>query len=213
MSTPRNPQTPFSMGGDLVNNILDQILTTRLQRKGKTVISSSVEFLMSIIVMAFGLKNIEFKHQGYEIGIYIMTGTAIAFILSILLTTWIYSRWITPGKKTTTKKEVEDAYTQTNKSPMIDGLLELPFPARFKGKSWWLPYLMWSLAVAIAAPSITLFVLEREALNGMFVATIALAGMLMYQIVGDFSEFWVLSRNQVDIPEDKKKEEGYDDNA
>lgn len=41
-----------------------------------------------------------------------------------------------------------------------------------------------------------LFAIEYDQISGTTVAALSTAGLLLYQITSDFSEYWVLSRNQ-----------------
>jgi hypothetical protein len=44
--------------------------------------------------------------------------------------------------------------------------------------------------------SAVLFAFEYEQISGTTVAALSTGGLLLYQITSDFSEYWVLSRNQ-----------------
>lgn len=124
-----------------------------------------------------------------------------------------------------TTKAVESAYARSNKIPILDGILELPFPAKFKGNFWYLPYFAWAWAGACIGSGVFVFLFvlpnggdeeeggeddeNRNELNHTTQAALSAAALLLYQVSSDFSEYWVQSRHLVDSGSgSSKKDDG-----
>ena len=136
-----------------------------------------------------------------------MVGIGAFYVLALSMFLFIHAMCFTAKEGVTTVKEVEDSYTKTNAVPLIDSILELPLPAKFRGSTWYLPYIMWSFFAVIVAASTVLFVIERDQVSDSTTAALVTACLLLYQLTGDFSEYWVLSRNQVKNENEKEVRE------
>jgi hypothetical protein len=128
-----------------------------------------------------------------------------------------------------TTKAVESAYARSNKIPILDGILELPFPAKFKGNFWYLPYFAWVWAGACIGSGVFVFLFalpngddeeeggeddeNRNELNHTTQAALSAAALLLYQVTSDFSEYWVQSRHLVDSGSDSGSGSGKKDDG
>jgi hypothetical protein len=184
-----------AVANGIIANVLAQVLNTRLQRKAKAIIISSLEFLLTDLSILLTALNLEIEDDGIKIGIYVVVGFAALYAAALVIFLLVHASFFT-DKNSTTEKEVEDAFSKTNAAPLVDGFLELPFPAKFGGNTWFLPYIMWSFFLAIIVTSSVLFAFEYDQISGTTVAALSTGGLLLYQITSDFSEYWVLSRNQ-----------------
>ncbi len=101
-----------------------------------------------------------------------------------------------------TTDRVENAYARTNRLPLIDGFLELPFPVVFRGSWWILPYVAWLTCGVSLGGCSYLFYLVRDKLDMASLATLCAGALLLYQITSDFSEYWVHSRNREEVVKD-----------
>ena len=134
-----------------------------------------------------------------------MIGIGAFYALAVSMFLFVHATCFTSKEGLTTAQEVEDSYAKTNGVPIIDGLLELPFPAKYNGNIWYLPYIMWGFFVAIVAATSVLFAIERDQVTNSTLATLVAGCLLLYQVTSDFSEYWVLSRNQVNGSDEKKE--------
>ena len=195
-----------AFASETVDIILNQILVTRLQRKAKSVITTSLQFLVTDLVILLTAIDYEVEDEAMKVGIYVMIGIGAFYALALSMFLFIHAACFTSKEGLTTAKEVEDSYTKTNGFPVIDGLLELHFPAKFRGSTWYLPYIMWSFFAAIVAATSVLFAIERDQVTNSTLAALVTACLLLYQVTSDFSEYWVLSRNQVNEGGEEEKE-------
>jgi len=192
-----------SRGGGLekkaLEHLLAQIMTTRNQRKAKGIITSCVEFLIMDLSMIYTALNYEIPNGGIKIGMTVVIVLAGLYSLLMAVFLFVHSGKYAP-KYTRPREDVETAFAETNSNrPPFDGILELAFPAKFKGNMWYLPYIGWGIAVSIALSCALLFLSIRDQVSGTTVAGLSAAGVLLYQITSDFSEYWVLSRNHLQI--------------
>jgi hypothetical protein len=186
---------------DGAGTILDQILKTRLQRKAKTILMSSIQLI--ILIVALFLMNYDIElfredeiipHRNLKVCLVITIGLAGVYIAILSVFIFIHSVCLLPPNSETTH-EIEDAFSRTNSIPYIDGLLELGFPTKYKGNKWYLPYIIWSISGAIVGVTAYIFVQifdgDHTSAN---TATHGAAALLFYQITTDFSEYWVHTR-------------------
>jgi hypothetical protein len=198
-----DPLVLTSRGGVLTPEALDillsQIMTTRLQRKAKGIITSCVELLITDLSIIYTTLNYEIPNGGIKIGMTVMIVLAALYSLLMAIFLFVHSECYAP-KNTKPIMEVEAAFARTNSNPPpIDGILELLFPAKFKGNVWYLPYIGWGIAVSIALSCALMFLAVQDQVSGTTVAGLSTGGILLYQITSDFSEYWVLSRNHNQI--------------
>ena len=173
-------------------NLLGRILQTRLQRKAKSVILSSLEFLivdLAVLVSALQLEFDEYK----QYGVYAIFGGSALYVVGISI--FLFAHAMRQSTDSSTTKEVETSYSWTNKIPILDGILELPLPIKFRGNMWYLPYLAWLWMLACIGGGGYLFgYLEKERVAVETQAALCAAALILYQITSDFSEYWVQSR-------------------
>ncbi len=194
-----------------LEDLLAKVLKTRLQRKAKAVIMSSVEFLLVDLAVLGTALEMELGSTYEKAGVATILGGSAVYVICLSLFMFCHALPDTVDSSTT--QEVEEAYARTNKIPIWDGIMELPFPFKFKGQNWYVPYFAWGWAVFIIIWGIVLFGFGLEGpmdggiAAGLTTTTQAALGagaVLLYQITSDFSEYWVFSRpiNRVDEVED-----------
>ena len=132
-----------------INDLLTHILRTRLQRRAKSIIVSGLEFLITDLAILFLVIDLNIQNEQVELGLFIVAGIGAIYVLSLCVFLLVHASCVLDAKKTNTTKEIEEAFTETNKIPLVDGLFELAFPAKFRGNVWYLPYIMWGFCVAI----------------------------------------------------------------
>lgn len=187
---------------DGAGTILDQILKTRLQRKAKTILMSSIQLI--ILIVALFLMNYDIElfredeiipHRNLKVCLVITIGFAGVYIAILSVFVFIHSVCLLPPNSETTQ-EIEDAFSRTNSIPYIDGLLELGFPTKYKGNKWYLPYIIWSISGAIVGVTAYIFaqIFDGDSTTPASTATHGAAALLLYQITTDFSEYWVHTR-------------------
>jgi len=182
-----------------VDIVLSRILQTRLQRKAKAILLSGIEFLIADLAILYSAIDLNVSNKDIELGMFILTGIAALYILTLVIFLFIHSNWYTSDEATfETSPKVEEAFAKTNRIPVVDGLLELPYPAVHKGTGelWYLPYISWSFCAAIIIAGGVLFSIVQEDVPAAATSVLAASALLLYQISSDFSEYWVYSRNQ-----------------
>ncbi len=190
-----------------IDNLLSQALTTHLQSKAKSIIMSGLEFIATDIAIALSVTKYRNESNIIHYGMFGVLGLAALYV--IVLGVFLFIHAIFHLKKNTrTSEKVADAFTKTNQIPVLDGCLELPFPSMYKGSTlWFLPYICWSIFVVLTLGGATLFYFQWEALSNAVLAELSAGFLLLYQISSDFLEYWVLSRNQVEIEKKELKED------
>jgi len=182
-----------------VDIVLTQLLKTRLQRKAKDILLSGIQFLIADVAIVYSAIDLNVANKDIELGMFIVTGVAALYIVILMIFLFIHSNWYTSDDPTVeTSLKVEEAYADTNGIPLIDGLLELPYPAQYKGNgaAWYLPYISWSFCAAIIIAGGVLFAIGQEEVPAAATSILSASALLLYQISSDFSEYWVYSRNQ-----------------
>ena len=132
-----------------IENLFDQILRTRLQRRAKSILVSGLEFLITDLAILFLAIDLNIQNKQVELGLFIVTGIGALYVLSFCVFLFAHASCYLNAKKMNTTAEIEEAFAKTNAIPVIDGLFELVFPAKFRGNVWYLPYIMWGFCVAI----------------------------------------------------------------
>ena len=198
-----DPLVLKSRGGVLTPEALDillsQIMTTRLQRKAKGIITSCVELFITDLSIVYTTLNYEIPNGGVVVGMTVVIALAALYSLLMAIFLFVHAEFYAP-KNTKPIMEVEAAFARTNSNPPpIDGILELLFPATFKGNLWYLPYIGWGIAGSIALCCAIMFLIIQDQVTASTFAGLSTGGILLYQITSDFSEYWVLSRNQNQI--------------
>lgn len=187
----------------ITDDILGSFLNTRLQRKAKSVISTAVQFILTDALILLNVSNInEIKKFDDTISweLWAITGISIGYVLSIIIFLIVHAarlpktQWVTD--------DVEEAFEKTNNVAMFDGLLELPYPAKFKGiGTWYLPYIFWGIFGLFLTAILILYILVADEVESSTVVAYAVAVLQVYQLTSDFSEYWVYTRNPVQLEE------------
>ncbi len=199
-----------------ISDLLDKVLKTRLQRKAKAVVISGVEFLLVDLAVLSDALEMELGSTYQKAGVATILGGSAVYV--VVLSLFIFFHALRDKVDSSTTQEVEDAYNKTNKIPIWDGIMELPFPIKFKGKNWYFPYLAWGWAAFIIIWGMIFFGFGLEGpkdggvaagLTTTTLAALSAGAVLLYQITSDFSEYWVQSRpiNR----EDEEEEDGGDE--
>lgn len=190
--------------------LLDTILKSRLQRKAKGIILSSIQFIA--VDFALLLTYLEYDLNGennnnafnptldvaFKITLYI----AAIYTALLSLFIFIHSVLFLKTANTRTVASVEKAYSRTNLFPLVDGILELPFPFIFRGYAWFLPYFCWVIYVGVVGIGFLFFYLMNIQLTMTTLSTLVAGVLLLYQITSDFSEYWVQSRHRESMTDD-----------
>lgn len=184
------------MASASISSLLDKVLTTKLQRKAKTVIMTIVQFVLTntFIVMS-AAEQAETQNKTISQGLKLTIGISTAY--TVLLACFLLIHGNMQGDSAyQTNSEIEDAYAKTNQVQLVDGLLEIPLAIKFKGPFWWLIWIFWALFLGIAVAFITLviFLPDFEVNNSTSIAVSA-AVFELYEITGDFSEYWIYTRH------------------
>ena len=181
-----------------VDGLLSQVLTTRLQSKSKAIIISNLEFLATDLALYLTISSYDIESDIIRYHFFAVLGVAAlyAIVLGVFL---FYHALVHTKQDTKTSQEVANAFTTTNHIPVFDGCLELPFPIMFKGSLWYVPYITWTIFGLIIAGGAFIFYTEWDMFSNTTMAEVTAGILLLYQITSDFSEYWVLSRNQVEI--------------
>ena len=200
-ATPSAASSSSSPLVGVADGLLSTVLDTRLRRKAKSAILSSLEFLAVDFAI---LRNRDDGADGnddaagdllFRSALYGGAIYAALMALFLLIHSVAFMR-----ADARPSERVEMAYARTNRLPLLDGILELPFPFLFGGSLWFLPYLAWlaSLAV-IGTGSYAVYAVAsagEEAVGPQSVAALSAAVLLLYQVTSDFSEYWVQSRSR-----------------
>jgi cytochrome bd-type quinol oxidase subunit 1 len=180
------------------------------------ILLSSSSDILTVMVKDGTTINLDSRSQASNI-VMAMKSSAFGTVIGlsalyvILLCTFLFFHALKfPFKHTSTSHEVEDAYDSTNQFPAIDGLLELGFPLKFKGKYWRLPYVVLAICFMICSAGVALYFEERENISETTKTALVAAMLLLFQISTDFSEYWVYTRNQ-DPPKSSPENTGEDD--
>merc|ERR1740139_625172 len=185
------------MKQDAINDLLSKVLNTKIQRKAKGVVMTCVQFILTNFYLILS-SNETAQNQSENIGIALRVMIGISAAYAIGMAIFILTHALLLGRdEYETNQEVEDAYKKTNSIPLVDSLLEIPLAIKFRGKLWWLVLLNWAvfLAIAVAFVIIVRFQPNFEPESSTSVA-VAAGVTQLYQITGDFSEYWIYTRNQ-----------------
>lgn len=180
----------------IADNLLNTVLNSRLQRKAKSIILSSIEFLVVDFAILLTYLEYDIQNARVEFALRMTLYAGAIYVAFIALFLFVHSFLFLKVDNMQTTINVEKAYAKTNKIPFLDGILELPFPLIFRGKFWFFPYITWLVCGVVIGFSSFLFYVVREQLTMTAFATLVAGALLLYQITSDFSEYWVHSRNQ-----------------
>ena len=181
---------------DALANTLNTVLSSRLQRKAKSIILSCVEIIIVDFAILSTFLQYDINNNIVEIGLKATIYTSAVYAGLVALSLFLHSLIFLKVDNMKTSENVEKAYARTNSFAVVDGILELPFPFLFKGYLWYLPYFAWSVCVAVIVTSSYLYYVVREQLSAAAVSTLVAEALLLYQVTADFSEYWVQSRNR-----------------
>jgi hypothetical protein len=190
------PRTSPTNALNAADNLLNTILNSRLQRKAKSIILSSIEFLVVDYAILLTYLNYEIENKQVELGLKLTVYAGGIYVAFISLFLFVHSFMILKVTNMKTTERIEKAYEKTNKIPFLDGLFEFPFPLVFRGDFWWFPYLTWMVCVIVLGISSFLFYLVKDELTTTAFATLVAGALLLYQITSDFAEYWVHSRHR-----------------
>eukprot|EP00554_Chaetoceros_debilis_P006343 CAMPEP_0194074124 /NCGR_PEP_ID=MMETSP0149-20130528/1325_1 /TAXON_ID=122233 /ORGANISM="Chaetoceros debilis, Strain MM31A-1" /LENGTH=201 /DNA_ID=CAMNT_0038754241 /DNA_START=30 /DNA_END=635 /DNA_ORIENTATION=- len=186
-----------------IDDLFNHLLRTRLQRRAKSILVSGLEFLITDLAILFLAIDLNIQDKQVELGLFIVTGIGALYVLSLCVFLFVHASCYMNKDKMNTTAEIEEAFTKTNQIPFFDGIFELVFPAKFRGNVWYLPYIMWSFCVAIILSGAILYAFTvNEDVPKATTAALSASALLLYQITADFSEYWVISRNQERADED-----------
>lgn len=184
-----------------VDSILSEVLDTRLKRKAKSIILTTLQLLLTDGVLA--LRAVEENDQKNEengtdddritLSLKIMLGVSAGY--AVLLSIFSFFHSLCLPSNLGTKKEVEDAYKKTNKIPIFDSLVEIAMAIKFRGTAWWVIWIMWGMFLGISVTLFLLFVILRDSVQNSTIAAVTVAVFQLYQITGDFSEYWICTRH------------------
>lgn len=189
--------------GDITNDILGRFLNTKLQRKAKSVISTAVQFILTdalILLQISDVNQIIDVNKGISWEFWTITGLSIAYVLSLIIFLIVHASKLPQNQWV--KKEVEEAFEKTNSNAMLDGFMELPFPAKFKGiGGWYIPYIFWGIFLLFLITILILYIIIGDDVQRSTVLTYCVAVLQVYQLTSDFSEYWVYTRNPLFLEE------------
>eukprot|EP00551_Chaetoceros_affinis_P001604 CAMPEP_0203638942 /NCGR_PEP_ID=MMETSP0088-20131115/4815_1 /ASSEMBLY_ACC=CAM_ASM_001087 /TAXON_ID=426623 /ORGANISM="Chaetoceros affinis, Strain CCMP159" /LENGTH=236 /DNA_ID=CAMNT_0050493689 /DNA_START=362 /DNA_END=1072 /DNA_ORIENTATION=+ len=194
-----SPTPAAAAGLSTIDNLLSTILNSRLQRKAKSIILSSVEFLIVDFAVLQTYLQLEIQNPAITNGLRISLFVGAAYVAALALFLFVHSFVFLRVTNMKTTDRIENAYAKTNRIPLLDGILELPFPVVFRGSWWILPYVAWLACGSVIGVSSYLFWVVREELDMTALATLAAGALLLYQITSDFSEYWVHSRHREEV--------------
>lgn len=183
---------------DSISIILDKVLKTRLQRKAKSIIISSVQCILSILAVLLTVMDWNFEKNWQQELTYGLLGVSMFYVFFIMMFLFVNARRLPHNIKTTI--DVETAYSKTNMIPLLDSIFEIHFPVRFRGNSWYFAYIIWLLSAGLIAGNLAMFLLVSDDLSASTITLLISAALILYQITGDFAEYWVHSRNQEPDP-------------
>jgi len=183
-----------------LDNVLDVVYTTHLKKKAKTIIITSVEFvLVDIFIVYEAYQNVETMEENVRFGLQIMSLVAAGYAALVAVFVFVHALVLSDTAKVNPK--LEAAYQKTNNVAVIDSILELPLAFKFKGPLWWLVWVFWALFAGICSLFIVLSVLGTDFnLSDSSYAALAVAITQLYEITGDFSEYWISTRNRSEAP-------------
>jgi hypothetical protein len=93
-----------------------------------------------------------------------------------------------------TFERMENAFYRTNVIPFINGIMEIPLTITYGGL---LPFLCWLIFGGIVVFSSHLCNDARDQLTPTSIQVLVVAGLLLYQVTADFSEYWTQSRQRI----------------
>ena len=111
------------MASASINSLLDKVLTTKIQRKAKTIIMTVVQFVLTnTFIVMNAAEQAETQNKRITQGLKITIGTSVAYTVGLAIFLLIHG--MTQGGSTyQTSPEIEDAYAKTNQVPVVDGIL------------------------------------------------------------------------------------------
>jgi len=195
---------------DAIDGLLTKVLDTKIQRKAKSIIMTCIQFILTNFYLLVSSDEAALnQNENIGIALKVMIGISGAYAIGLAIFVLIHALLL-GSHEYETDKDVEAAYEKTNLYPVIDHILEIPLAIKFRGKVWWLVLVIWAvfLAIAVAFVIIVRFQPDYDVDNSTSIA-VAAAVMMLYQITGDFSEYWIYTRN------DKKVNDNpdFNDNA
>lgn len=179
---------------DGISILLDKVLKTRLQRRAKSIIISSVQFILLALAILLIAIDLEYEKKVHQVIAYGLIGASMCYVFFIMVLLFFHAKALPKNLKTT--MDVEVAYSRTNMIPLLDSIFEIHFPLRFRGKKWYFPYIIWGLSAGLVAGTVAIFLLIRDKISASTMSLMISAALILYQITGDFAEYWVHSRNQ-----------------
>jgi hypothetical protein len=189
---------PNPIASNIINDgisiLLDKVLKTRLQRRAKSIIISSVQFLLLALAILLIANDLEYEKKLYQIIVYALIGASMFYVFVIMVFLFFHAKALPMNLKTT--MDVEVAYSRTNMIPLLDSIFEIHFPLRFRGNKWYFPYIIWGFSAGLVAGTVVVFLLIRDEISASTTSLMISAALILYQITGDFAEYWVHSRNQ-----------------
>jgi len=189
-------KTPKMTGkkGEKLGKVLDIVLDTQLKRKAKAIIMTCIQFIFVENLIMFQTTD-KIEETGKGMAIYDKFSYAGAGYAGLLAVFLFFHALFLP-KNINVREEVGLAYAKTNNIPILDSLLEIPLAAQFKGTLWWLVWVAWGMCGAVVAGWLILYyMLPNEELKGTMYMALSVAILQIYQITGDFSEYWIFTRN------------------
>lgn len=183
---------------------LSRVLNTKLKRKSKSIVITCAQYLLvnGFLLLQENENEVKSENNSIDTGLEAMViiGGIYATITAIFA--FLHSYWLPPTLKVS--EEVELDYGKSNNLPLIDSILEIPLAVKWKGSLWWIVWIFWGffLALFVASVVLLLFIPELTAKKSTVVA-VAAALLQLYQITGDFSEYWVYTRNSEAVYDDQ----------
>lgn len=179
---------------DGISILLDKVLKTRLQRRAKSIIISSVQFILLVLAILLIAVDLEYEKKVHQVIAYALIGGSMCYVFLIMIFLFFHAKALPKNLKTTL--DVEIAYSRTNMIPLLDSVFEIHLPLRFRGNKWYFAYFIWVISTGLVAGTVAIFLLIRDEVSASTTTLMISAALILYQITGDFAEYWVHSRNQ-----------------
>mmetsp|Transcript_61578 Transcript_61578/g.74065 ORF Transcript_61578/g.74065 Transcript_61578/m.74065 type:complete len:207 (+) Transcript_61578:18-638(+) len=183
---------------------LSRVLNTKLKRKSKSIVITCAQYLLvnGFLLLQENENEVKSGNNSIDTGLVAMVIIGGIYAIITALFAFLHAFWLPPTLKVS--EEVELDYGKSNNLPLIDSILEIPLAVKWKGSLWWIVWIFWGffLAIFVASVVLLLFIPELTAKNSTVVA-VAAALLQLYQITGDFSEYWVYTRNAEAVYDDQ----------
>lgn len=95
-----------------IENLFDQILRTRLQRRAKSILVSGLEFLITDLAILFLAIDLNIQNKQVELGLFIVTGIGALYVLSLCVFLFVHASCYLNAKKMNTTAEIEEAFAK-----------------------------------------------------------------------------------------------------